>query len=79
MGRFHFPVGGRRFRPGVEDLIEAMISEGIATGRPGWQAAVEEHRNGYDRKQLGAAVRRAPAIAIQELERLGYRVTEPDA
>jgi hypothetical protein len=79
LGRLHLPVGGRRFRPSLEDLIEVLISEGIATGRTGWEGAIAKHRDWYHRKQLGAAVRRAPATAVQELERLGYRVTEPDA
>jgi hypothetical protein len=33
--RLHLPVGGRRFRPIVEDMIEFLITEKLATGRPG--------------------------------------------
>jgi hypothetical protein len=31
----HFPVGGRRYRPALEDLIEFLIVEQIAEARPG--------------------------------------------
>jgi hypothetical protein len=78
LGRLHFPVGGRRFRPSLEDLIELLISEGIVTGRSGWRDAIAEHRARYERKQLGAAVRRAPDIAVIELLRMNYTVREPE-
>jgi hypothetical protein len=77
LGRLHLPVGGRRFRPSLEDLIEFLVSEGLATARSGWEAAIAEHRAWYHRKQLGAAVRRAPDIAAEELRRMDYRVDEP--
>jgi hypothetical protein len=67
----HFPVGGRRFRPCLEDLIEFVVTEGIATGREGWEAVVEKHREDFQASQLRAAVRRNPEHAIEILRRLG--------
>lgn len=67
----HFPVGGKRYRPSLEDLIEFLIVEGYVHGRDGWEDAVKEHRERYHRIQLQAAVRRDPDTARAELERLG--------
>lgn len=67
----HFPVGGKRFRPSLEDLIEFLIVEQFVEGRPGWNDAVKEHRERFHRIQLQAAVRRDPDTARVELERLG--------
>jgi hypothetical protein len=38
LGRLHFPVGGKRFWPCLEDLVEMLIVEGLVSGRDGWQA-----------------------------------------
>ena len=70
LGRVHFPVGGKRFRPCLEDVVELLIVEGLATGRAGWQEAVEEHRTWYRRIQLKAAVRDDPDAVREELQRL---------
>jgi hypothetical protein len=70
LARLHFPVGGRRFRPCLEDLVEMLIIEGLVTGRDGWQSATTEHRAWFHRIQLKAAVRDDPDAARQELRRL---------
>jgi hypothetical protein len=77
LGELHFPVGGRRFRPTLEDVVEFLILEGIAESRPGWQAAVDEHRNKWREKQLKAAVRRYREWAAEALMDLGYEVAPP--
>ena len=74
----HFPVGGRRFRPCLEDLIEFCILERLVTPREGWQESLEESRDRYRERQLRAAVRRYPAQAAQVLRRGGWDVKEPD-
>ena len=68
---FHWPTGGRRFRPTLEDLVEFMIIEELANHHDGWQDAVEEHRQRWFDLQLGAAVRRNPQVAQQALAELG--------
>jgi hypothetical protein len=66
--RLHLPVGPRRFRPSVEDIIEFLISEKLAVGRDGWEDIVNAGREGFRVKQLRAAVRRDPDTAIALLQ-----------
>ncbi|WP_215547552.1 hypothetical protein [Amycolatopsis sp. CA-230715] len=66
--KLHLPVGGRRFRPAVEDIIEFLVCEQLAEGRPGWRTAVEEGRQRFQEKQLRAAVRKHPDVARAALE-----------
>ena len=68
---FHWPTGGRRFRPTLEDLVEFLIIEDLAIPHDGWQDAIEEHRQRWLDLQLAAAVRRNPDIARQALAELG--------
>lgn len=70
--KLHFPLGGRRFRPSLEDVIEFCIREGFAEGRPGWEDVVEEHREVWFDKQLRAAVRRHPDAALDVLRTEGH-------
>ena len=74
----HLPVGGRRFRPCLEDIIEFCILERLATPREGWQSALNGSRDGYHDRQLRAAVLRNPAIAAEALKHDGWQVTAPD-
>lgn len=67
----HFPVGGRRFRPSLEDVIEMLVTEGFVEARDGWRDVVEESRRAFQAGQLRAAVRRDPETARAELEALG--------
>lgn len=70
--KLHLPVGGRRFRPIVEDLIEFLVIEKLAGGRPGWKVHVERGRQGFEERQLRAAVRRRPDIALAILREQGH-------
>lgn len=74
----HFPVGGRRFRPCLEDLIEFCVLGRLVTPREGWQEALEQSRERYRERQLQAAVRRYQVHAAEALRREGWRVSEPD-
>lgn len=69
--RLHFPVGGRRFRPILEDVIEFMITERLVPPRAGWRDVVEDGRRRFMRKQLRAAIRRYPHIAEEALKEFG--------
>ncbi len=64
---FHFPVGGRRFRPTLEDVVEFLAVEGLAEMRNDWETVVKEHRDRWEERQLRAAIRRFPEIARQQL------------
>lgn len=73
----HFPVGGRRFRPSLEDLLEMLIVEFGIRGVDGWETAIGESRAAYRAMQLRAAVLDAPSEAIGALRHAGYEVTWP--
>ena len=70
--KLHLPVGGRRFRPSVEDLIEFLVTEQLADGRPGWKTHVDQGRRRFEERQLRAAVRRNPTIALAILREEGH-------
>lgn len=75
--RLHLPVGGVRFRPSLEDVIEFLIVEGIADARDGWQNAVSGGRSDFHRIQLMAAVRNDPEAATDQLRSMRYEIQEP--
>jgi hypothetical protein len=77
LGQLHFPVGSRRFRPRLEDVVEFLIVEGFAEGREGWQRALNAHRAEFHRIQLAAAVRRDPETAQHALEKLANPQVDP--
>lgn len=74
----HLPVGGKRFRVCLEDVLEFVIEDLGVGGKEGWRDAVEEGRARWHRRQLGAAVRSDQATAVATLEELGYSITPPD-
>ncbi len=74
----HLPVGGRRFRPCLEDLIEFCILERLVTPRPRWESVLNVSRQRFRDDQLRAAVRRSPEIAAGVLKERGWKLTEPD-
>lgn len=76
MSKAHFPVGGRRNRTSLEDVVEFLICEGLvsevrADDKDGALSVCELSRAAFRERQLRAAVRRQPKIAISELETLG--------
>lgn len=77
MSKFHFPVGGHRFRPCLEDVLQALILEFGIDHQPTWLSAVEGGREQWRRFQLRAAVRDAPEDAAATLESMGWQVTPP--
>jgi hypothetical protein len=64
----HFPVGGRRYRPALEDVIEFLIAEKLAASRAGWSKALNESRDDFRRRQLRAAIRRDMETAAQAVK-----------
>lgn len=70
----HFPLGGHRFRPSFEDVLEMLVREFGLDTRPGWRAAVCSGRTRWRAVQLRAAVRDDPAGAAEALGDLGYAV-----
>jgi len=73
----HLPVGGKRFRPTLEDLVEFMVTEEMVDPKPDWDQVVQEHRTRWEAIQLKAAVRRNPQDAADALRADGWAVTPP--
>lgn len=69
--QLHFPLGGTRFRPCLEDILELVINEfGIDTV-PGWEEAITVGRISWRHIQLAAAVRDDPETARDALREIG--------
>jgi len=79
LASFHFPVGGHRFRPSLEDVLEVVVREFGVDHTDSWELAVQRGRAAWREKQLRAAVRDDPRSAVEVLHRLGYTVTPPPA
>lgn len=73
----HIPMGGERFRPCLEDVVEFLIRDCGFQGAAGWKQAIADGRARWRRIQTHAVVRDAPECAVTELESLGYKVTPP--
>jgi hypothetical protein len=78
LGKLHLPVGGKRYRPALEDILESLIAEGILDPKVGWERVLEDGRAEFRRRQLKAAIRRDPDTAVAALQALGYKIVEPD-
>lgn len=73
----HLPVGGKRFRPALEDLIEFMVTEEMVVPRPQWKRILDEHRDRWTRIQVKAATRRYQDDAAEALREAGWKLTPP--
>jgi hypothetical protein len=73
----HIPVGGSRFRPCLEDVIQFLIQECRFDSKPGWRIQVEKGRERWRRRQVAAVTRDVPEEAARVLEELGYSLTRP--
>ncbi|MEU2610622.1 hypothetical protein ABZ570_03410 [Micromonospora sp. NPDC007271] len=67
IGELHFPVGGRRFRPALEDVLEFLIDEQLVNPKAGWQQVLDKSRDEFRMIQLKAMVRRYPEVAREAL------------
>lgn len=71
----HFPVGGTRYRPCLEDVLEMLLVEfklDVACGRKAALEVLADQRATWRRRQLATVVRDDPETAIDALVRLGY-------
>lgn len=73
----HFPLGGDRFRPALEDVLEMLVEQLGVRAEPGWREAIDHGRREWRTTQLKAAVRDNPQPAAATLEELGYTVAPP--
>ena len=67
----HLPVGGRRLRPTLEDLIEFVITERLVKGKDGWQEALRPSREAFSVIQMRALIRHYPTEARAAVRELG--------
>lgn len=74
----HFPVGGPRFRPTLEDFLLFLNREKLYTDfKPGWKREVLESLRQWERIQAAATATRYPGTAARALKKLGYAVSSP--
>lgn len=71
----HFPVGGHRFRPCLEDVLEMLVTEFGADCDAAGLAALKSGRESWRTSQLKTVVRDNPVAAAKALRREGYEVT----
>jgi hypothetical protein len=77
MAEIHFPVGGHRFRPSIEDVLMLLEREFSIDVEPDWQQVIHAELRKWRRFQLRAAVRDAHETAADVLRGLGYKVEPP--
>ncbi len=78
LSSIHFPLGGERFRPSIEDFFEFSINEFGLSTRSGAQKALENGRIKWKRKQLHAAIFDSQIEAANALESLGWKIMLPE-
>lgn len=78
MDKLHFPLGGHRFRPALEDVLQMIEIEFKVKPGKDWPEVRDRLRTKYRRAQTAAAVRDCPSQALQTLRQLGYDVPEPE-
>ena len=64
-------------RPCLEDVLQMLHEEFGIDVEPGFQNVLDTGRARWRRRQLGAAVRDAPAEAARVLSEMGFTVTAP--
>ena len=74
LSAYHFPLGGTRFRPCLEDVLQSLQDEFGLDAAPGWEDALCQGRERWRKRQIGASVRDSPEQAARVLRELGYRV-----
>lgn len=77
LSALHFPVGGARMRPCLEDFLHFLIHEFRIDVLPGTPAFLCEGRERWRRRQIAALVRDAPNEAVRVLSELGYDISPP--
>lgn len=78
LSALHFPVGGARMRPSLEDFLQHLMHEFRIDMLPGALAVLTEGRERWKRRQIATAVRDAPDEAVRVLkEEFGYTITPP--
>lgn len=77
MAELHLPLGGARYRPCVEDVLQFLATECHVDVIPEWEHAVRDGRARWRSRQARAVARDFPVEAAETLQRLGYEVLPP--
>lgn len=77
LSSLHFPVGGERFRPGVEDFLEFLVRECGVDREDGWESAIQDGREIWRRFQMRTATRELQVEAAQILTAMNWTVSPP--
>lgn len=78
LSEIHFPVGGRRFRPTVEEFLRFLDREQLFSDwRSGWGEIVQMSLIDWEWNQARATVRQHPEAATDQLRRMGYEILSP--
>ncbi|MFX1822186.1 hypothetical protein PV768_20635 [Pseudarthrobacter sp. CC4] len=72
--QLHLPLGGPRFRPALEDVLEMLVVEFAIDRSVEWRSSLREGRSLWRDTQLRAAVADNPEAAVEALTELGYTV-----
>jgi hypothetical protein len=77
--QIHFPAGGRRFRPTLEQFLQFLSREQLFTewAAKDWRKTLDDHQAAWEERQARATVRRYPDAAAEELRGAGWNVTPP--
>jgi len=77
LSSIHFPVGGARMRPGVDDLLEFLVKECAFDAVGGWKGAILESRARYRTIQARTIARDMQPEVAEVLRAEGWTVTPP--
>lgn len=79
MQDLHFPVGGRRFRPTVEEFLFFLHREELFTdwAVEGWRTNLKASQGDWEERQAKATVRRHEEVAVAYLRERGYDIEGP--
>lgn len=77
LSALHFPVGGDRFRPGLEDFLQFLVSECGVRAKAGWESAILNGRLRWRVLQAKSAARDFQQEVADSLRDCGWQVTPP--
>jgi hypothetical protein len=77
LSALHFPLGGERWRPCLEDFLQFLIVECGVDKNERWREAIEGGRELWRRLQMRALVRDLQVEAADILQQHGWAVSPP--
>lgn len=78
LSTLHFPLGGQRYRPSLEDAFEMLIHEFGIEHTPDAGRLIAAGRRRFRSIQTAVAAHDDPDSAATALRELGYRITQPE-